>query len=86
MKSCKYCIFCISIIKSLKKFTTILPKRYNHGRKYDCDKRFFLILVSLRMTIRIYMKLTLSLKRNEQLLLKYKRGNDIQEHGKQQNE
>ena len=29
----------ISIIKLLKKFTTIESSYYNHGRKYDCNKR-----------------------------------------------
>ena len=37
--------FCISTIKSLKKFTTISSshynnrRKYNNERKYDCDKR-----------------------------------------------
>ena len=38
MKSGNYYIFCISIIKSLKKFTTILLKHYNNGKKHDCYK------------------------------------------------
>ena len=38
MKSDKYYIFCISTIKSLKKFTTIESSHYNNGKKYDCDK------------------------------------------------
>ena len=37
-KSGKYCIFYISIMTSLKKFTTISSNHYNHERKY-CDKR-----------------------------------------------
>ena len=32
MKSDKYWIFCISIIKLPKKFTTIYSGHYNHGR------------------------------------------------------
>ena len=32
MKSDKYCLFCIKIRKSLKKFTTILSRHYNYGR------------------------------------------------------
>ena len=45
VKSYKYYIFWISIIKSLKKFTTVQSSHYNYGRKYDCDRRsqnFFL--------------------------------------------
>ena len=39
MESSKYCIFCISIIKSLKKLATISTSHYKHGRKDDCNKR-----------------------------------------------
>ena len=38
-KSKNYYIFCISIIKSLKKFTTIYSSHDNNERKYGCDNR-----------------------------------------------
>ena len=31
--------FCMSTIKSLKKFITIQSSHYKHGRKYDCNMR-----------------------------------------------
>ena len=36
MKSDEYYIFCISIIKSLKKFTTNSLKHYNNWKKHGC--------------------------------------------------
>ena len=39
MKSYKYYIFCTSIIKPPKKFTTIQLGHYNIEREYSCDKR-----------------------------------------------
>ena len=39
MRSYKHYIFCISIIKLLKHFTTIQSSYYNQGRKYDYNKR-----------------------------------------------
>ena len=47
MKSDKYYISCISIIKSIKKVYKSLIKshyngrKYNTGRKYDCDRRSY---------------------------------------------
>ena len=38
-KSETYCIFCISIIKLPKKFTTNQSSHHNNGRKYDCNKK-----------------------------------------------
>ena len=38
-KSKNYYIFCISIIKSLKKFTTIYSSHDNNERKYGCNNR-----------------------------------------------
>ena len=40
MKFDKYNIFCISIVKSPKKFTTIKSSHYNNERTHDYDKRF----------------------------------------------
>ena len=54
MRSDKYYLICISIMKLLKTFT-IQSSHYNHGRKYDCDKRFqnfVLILIGQNMLIR----------------------------------
>ena len=39
MRSYKHYIFFISIIKLLKRFTTIQSSYYNQGRKYDYNKR-----------------------------------------------
>ena len=38
MRTPKYYIFCISRIKSLKKYVTIWLSHFNNGRKYDCNK------------------------------------------------
>ena len=74
----------------------------NHERKYDCDKssqEFFFnfdwpkyVSENLKHEIEFIIKTNESLAENkikneiEQLLLKYKHGNNSQEHGKQQNE
>ena len=38
MKPDKYYAFCVSIIKSLKKFGT-MKSSHDNGKKYDSDKR-----------------------------------------------
>ena len=102
MKLDKYNIICISILKSLKKFTTIWSSHYNRGWKYDSDKRSQNFCFNfdwpkdvdknLKHEIEFIIKSNESLADNkikseiEQLLSKYKHGNDIHEHGKQKNE
>ena len=74
----------------------------NHERKYDCDnssQEFFFnfdwpkyVSENLKHEIEFIIKTNESLAENkikneiEQLLLKYKHGNNSHEHGKQQNE
>ena len=72
---------------------------YNNGRKYDCDKRstFYFYFDwpkgvdeddNLKHEIEFIIKINEYLAENKikQLLLsKYKHGNNIHEHGKQQN-
>ena len=97
MKSDKYNIFCIRIIKLLKKFTTISSTHYNNGRRFDWDKRSQNCLFywpehfdeRLKDEIKFIIKNSDSLAESkikneiEQLLLKHKHGNNIHEHGKQ---
>ena len=102
MKSDKYCIFCIKTTKSLKKFATIYSSRYNHGRNMivirDLKAFYFNfhwakdVNENLKREIKFIIQNNESLAENkikkhiEQLLLKYKHGNNINEYGKQQNE
>ena len=39
MKSGEYCVFCISTIKSAKRFTKTLSSYHNNGRKHNSGKR-----------------------------------------------
>ena len=98
MKSDKYYIFCISLIKSFKKFKTPQSNHYNNGRQWirNNNKTFHFDLpkngyINLEHEIYFIIKHNKLLAehaiKNEvrQLLLKYKHGNDIYEHRKQQN-
>ena len=98
MKSDKYCLFCIKIRKSLKKFTTILSRHYNYGRNMIVirDPKTFCfdfdlpndVNDNLKHEIEFIIKSNGSLAENkiknkiEWLLLKYKHGNNIHEHRK----
>ena len=69
---------------------------YSNGKKYDCDKRLKFLYWpkdvdnSLKHEIKFITESNESLSDNkikneiEQLLSKYRHGNDIHEHGKQQ--
>ena len=99
MKSDKYYIFCISITKSLKKFNQVMlikeenmnvirdPKTFSFN--FDWPKY---VDENLKHKIEFVIKKNESLAENkiknkiEQLLSRYKHGNNIHEHGKQQNE
>ena len=99
MKLDKYYIFCISIIKSLKKFTTIWSRHYNHGKimiviwdlKTFCFNFHWPKEVdeNLKRKIEFMIKSNESLAENKiknkikQLLPKYKHENNIHEHVKQ---
>ena len=91
MKQDKYCIFCISIMQTLKKFTIILSSHYNHGKdpktfclNFDCPK-MLMIIWSMNLLYKSNESLAEKTK-IEQWMLKYKHGNNIHEHGKQKNE
>ena len=83
MKSDRYYIFCVRIIKSLKKVSTIWlshynnERKYNNGRKYGCDKPF----QNLNKKQSIFSRE----KNKVRDWIKCKHGNNIYEHGKQQN-
>ena len=99
MKSYKYYIFCISVIKSPKKFNQAIiimeeniivirdPKTFcfNLDWPKDVDEN---VKQKTEFIIKSIYSLAVNKMKNEieQLLLKYKRGNNIHKHRKQQNE
>ena len=99
MKSGKYYIFCISIIKSPKKFETIQSSHCNYGsanwKKQACDNNkaysfFFDLIKNVDKTVD--HEIDFIIKHNETLaghfsyltiIDKYKYRNEIQVNGKQ---
>ena len=99
MKSDKYCIFCVCIMKSLKKFNEVIVITEENmivikGPKTFCFNFDFPKNVDENLMHEIEFIITSNeyLAENkirieiEQFLLKYKNGNNIHEHGKQQSE